>query len=289
MGRGGYDIDKREARATSEGYYTKSFKQVSASFLKSKMDPKGIKLRESRDSVEHPNSFPIIIALDVTGSMEDIPKMLVRNGLPHIMDNIIQKGVKDPQILFLAVGDHECDRAPLQVGQFESSDVLLDKWLTSVWFEGRGGGNLGESYLLAHYFAARHTSTDHFDKRHKKGILITIGDEAFLEKTHKYNLQQIMGDWIQDGFGVEIVTEASKMYEIYHIHVKETYAGSLERNLMPWQQLLQERCIVVQKHEEIPDIISNLVIRHGLDTSTITEMKKEIKTDNSTNTEQVIL
>ena len=69
------------------------------------------------------------------------------------MDKIIQSGIKDPQVLFLAIGDHECDTSPLQVGQFESSDELLEHWLTHVWLEGGGGGNRGESYALAWHFA----------------------------------------------------------------------------------------------------------------------------------------
>ena len=85
--------------------------------------------------------------------MGHVPHALVQDGLPHIMETILKKGVEDPQVLFLAIGDHTCDEAPLQVGQFESSDELLDRWLTDVYLEGHGGGNDGESYMLAWYFA----------------------------------------------------------------------------------------------------------------------------------------
>lgn len=40
--------------------------------VKPEFDPKGIPMRESRDSDDHPNSNAIIIGLDVTGSMSDI-------------------------------------------------------------------------------------------------------------------------------------------------------------------------------------------------------------------------
>lgn len=76
-----------------------------------------------RDSQEHPYSTPIIIALDVTGSMMNTPYEMIKNHLPKIMDSVMQMGVRDPQLLFMAVGDHEYDRYPIQVGQ----NVLMCK------------------------------------------------------------------------------------------------------------------------------------------------------------------
>ena len=177
MGMGSYSIDDRAIRADKLGYTSKPASAIFSHELSNAMNPNGVMLRESRDSDEHPNTVSIILALDVTGSMGSIPHFLVKEGLPHIMGNIIQRGIKDPQLLFLAVGDHECDQCPLQVGQFESSDELLDKWLTDVYLEGGGGGNAGESYLLAWYFAGFHTVLDSFKKRQQKGFLFTIGDE----------------------------------------------------------------------------------------------------------------
>lgn len=78
------------------------------------------KVREARDSEEHPNSFPIIIALDVTGSMGRIPYELITEGFPKLMKKIMDEGVQDLQVCFVGIGDHYTDRAPIQVGQFES-------------------------------------------------------------------------------------------------------------------------------------------------------------------------
>jgi len=128
MGGGSYSVGARTTRAKASGYHTDSvhtvFKQRNINVA---MSPDGVNLRESRDSEEHPNSLAIVLALDVTGSMGSIPHNLVKNGLPTMMGSLIQRGVEDTQLLFLAIGDHEYDRAPLQIGQFESSDELMDK------------------------------------------------------------------------------------------------------------------------------------------------------------------
>jgi len=198
MGYGSYSSHERSVRSDSLGYKSKSvdeiFAQNKVRRIHESMEPAKALLRECRDSVNHPNTVPIIIALDVTGSMGNIPHHMVKEGLPHMVDSMIENGVKSPSILFLAIGDHQCDNAPLQVGQFESGDLELDNWLTRTWIEGRGGANEGESYLLAWYFAAHHTSIDSFEKRGKKGFLFTIGDEPSLRNLPANVITEIMGD-----------------------------------------------------------------------------------------------
>ncbi len=131
MGYGGYSVSARAASGRTAHFCSASAQEIfSAVTVNSSMNPKNVKIRESRDSKEHPNSLAIVLALDVTGSMGSIPHHLVKEGLPNIMDSIIKSGIKDPQMLFVGIGDHECDKFPLQVSQFESSDELLDKWLT---------------------------------------------------------------------------------------------------------------------------------------------------------------
>jgi hypothetical protein len=133
-------------------------------------------MRESRDSDEHPESLPIAVIFDVTGSMGQIP-VTIQAKLPKLYGLLLAKGyVEHPQILFGAVGDAYSDRVPLQIGQFES-DNRADENLENLFLEGGGGGGNHESYELAAYFVARHTATDAWEKRGKKGYLFLIGDE----------------------------------------------------------------------------------------------------------------
>lgn len=286
MGGGSYSIDSRVKRATSLNYASaprnEIFKQRN---INNAMNPHGIKVRESRDSEEHPNSVAIILGLDVTGSMGSIPHHLIKEGLPHIMDNIIKDGEPDPQVLFLGIGDHECDESPLQVGQFESSDELLDKWLTDVWLESGGGGNYGESYLLAWYFAAQHTSIDCLEKRSKKGFLFTIGDEPVLKSIRKSSLQNLMGDGQYENYdALALLEKAKEKYNVYHVHVKEGCNGERQEVMDGWKQLLGENLIIVDKHPEVSTVIAQTVLKNK-DKTTTTQTEEDL----SVKDEEVVL
>jgi hypothetical protein len=210
--------------------------------------------------------------------MGSVPHFLVKKGLPDIIDRIMKAGVKDPQLLFLAVGDHECDSSPLQVGQFESSDELLDKWLTDVYLEGGGGGNDGESYLLAWYFAAYHTAIDCFEKRGQKGFLFTIGDEPVLPEIPAKDLKDIMGDGQYENYSShQLLAKASEKYNTFHIHVKETGAGSRQPVMDGWKQLMANNLIIAENHNDIAKVIADTILKFstfgvGLD---ITNLRKE--------------
>jgi hypothetical protein len=247
------------ASATTDQVFEQNVKQM----IHEMMDPKAIKIREARDSDLHPNSIPIITALDVTGSMRHIPHYLIKDGLPKMIGRIIQGGVPDPALLFLAIGDHECDRAPLQVGQFESGDAELDTWLTRTYLEGGGGGNAGESYLLAWYFAAYHTASDAWDKRQQKGFLFTIGDEPCLDNLPKNILDTLMEfNSSQSTLNADnLLKVAQERYNVYHLHILEGSSGS--RSLAHWKERLGQNCIVIEKQEDVARVIAEIVVHHA--------------------------
>lgn len=277
MGHGTYSMSARSVRAEELGYHTKSageiFKQKS---INNAMNPHGVTLRESRDSDDHPNSLAIMLGLDVTGSMGTVPHHLVKDGLPTIVDSIMKAGIKDPQILFMGIGDHECDQSPLQVGQFESSDELLDKWLTDIYLEGGGGGNYGESYSLAWYFSTK-TSIDCLEKRKQKGFLLTIGDEPPLKDVPKSALKKIMGPGqYDDGDLHSLLEKAREQYHVFHIHIHETGAGSKQETIDDWKQLLNDNLIVAERHQDVPSIIADTIKDHMPD---LDQKSEDAKTD----------
>jgi len=262
MGHGDYSVDRRTIRATSAGYYSKSrddvFTQSRERKIHESMNPNGVKVRESCDSAEHPNTVPIQLYLDVTGSMRDIPHHMIKEGLPTLIGTLTQNGIPDVALMFGAIGDHECDQAPLQIGQFESGDAELDMWLERTWLEGNGGGNAGESYLLAWYFAGNHVRTDAFDKRKKKGFVFTIGDEPCLTILPQAAVKEIMGA-TATGQGMymheQLLKKAQEQNHVYHIHVEHDGRAPYH-----WADLLQQNLIVVKDYTLIPKTISDIVL-----------------------------
>jgi len=264
MGNGSYSYEDRTVRATIKGYDKKSAGEIfTQRSINNAMSPFGITVRESRDSEDHPNSVAIVLALDETGSMGSVPHFLVKEGLPEMMSAIIKKGILDPQVMFMGIGDHECDKAPLQVGQFESSDELLDKWLTDLYLEGNGGGNGGESYHLAWFFAGRYSEMDCLDKRGQKGFLFTIGDEPVLDELPAGVQKGLMGPGeYKTMSAVELLEMAQKKFNVYHIHIKETSSGSRQHVIDGWKQLLADNLVIANRKTDVAKLITDIVTKN---------------------------
>jgi hypothetical protein len=245
------------------------------------MDPKNT-FRECCDSEEHPETIPVIIALDVTGSMGYVPDKFIREEMTKMMAGLYEAGLTDSQVLFMGIGDHECDSAPLQVGQFEADDQLLDKWLKDIYLEGGGGGNKGESYLLAWYYAARHTKIDSFDKRGKKGFLFTIGDEPNLKQLSVDHQRRIFGENgdYETITSENILKEASEKYNVFHLHLKETASGSRPKVQDGWKQTLQDNAVILESYSEIAGTVTAVLKQ---DCSKIVNLSSEPETQKEEN------
>ena len=104
MGYGGYSYEAHQAITTARAQLPAQqvFTQRACHPL---MDPLNIKLRQSCASANHPNPTSVIFALDVSGSMGTIPEQIARKELPTFMKALLDAGVTDPQVLFMAIQD----------------------------------------------------------------------------------------------------------------------------------------------------------------------------------------
>jgi hypothetical protein len=258
------NISSNNQQQSTNQIFTQNVKKTVAN----DMDPKGIVFRESRDSVLHPETLAIAIFLDETGSMGHIPEDIVKNRLGSLMETLIKHGLPDGQVMFCGIGDERCDQYPLQISQFESGTDELNKWLGSLYLEGNGGGNGGESYLLSWYFAARHTSIDCFEKRDQKGLLFTIGDEPNHQTLSGSKISALMGlsEPVADMSADELLAEVQKTYNVFHIHLNHGNYGNIDTVAEGWKRKLGERVIVLSDYTEIAELIaSTCAIVHGAD------------------------
>lgn len=224
------------------------------------LDPRGLVVRESRDSAAHSNALAIGVFLDVTGSMGRIPEMLIRHKLGSLMDTLIDHGIEDPQVMFSAIGDHITDRAPLQVGQFESGTEELNDCLSKIFLEGGGGGQSKESYMLAWLIAGRHTAIDCFEKRRTKGFLFTIGDEMSWDSADPHRLSGIMGSRLGEPIHArQVLQDAQEKYHVFHIHINETGYRNNPVIMEYWRDLLGERFLVLDDHTALAELIASTV------------------------------
>ena len=218
-------------------------------------------MRECCDTEEHPNTIPVILALDVTGSMGGAAVEVAKK-LNVIMTELYGK-VRDVEFLIMGIGDLSYDISPIQASQFES-DIRIAEQLDKIYFEGGGGGNACESYTAAWYFGARHCNLDCW-KRGRKGIIITLGDEPLNPYLPKNPLAAATGDKLQaDVETKDLYEEVSEKFDVYHLAVndKETsycfYAPVIEDT---FGKYLDERHLQVVTMDNLANAITNIVLK----------------------------
>jgi hypothetical protein len=248
--------------------------EIFGSGLDPGLDPRKAKLRESRDSALNPQSNAIATALDVTGSMGMIAEVMAKQGLGTFITEVLKRRpVSDPHLMFMGIGDAHCDRAPLQVTQFEA-DIRIAEQLARIWLEGGGGGNRFESYDLAWYFAATHTAIDCFEKRRQRGILFTIGDEEPSPRLLASQVKDVVGDEVPaDLDAAAVLAMVERTWDVFHIVVEEgSHCRTNRATVMRlWTTLLgQGRVIPLADHTKLAEVmVSTIEVHAGRDRAAV--------------------
>lgn len=264
MGYGSYNSsDWSKLRKSKNMDNTKSENEIfTRRSIDPRFDPKFIAKREARDSEDHPNSTPIILGLDVTGSMGYLSNQIARTSLNETMLKLYStNAIEDPSLLFAAYGDCN-DEGVLQVTQFES-DIRIAEQLMELWLENGGNGKVTPTLLW--HFAGTRTSLDADEKHGKKGFLITIGDDAEC-RNDEYSdaaFKRIFpGETVKSAKAM--LEEAQKKFEVLHIALSNsgTSIPDTFEKLVPGHVIAMDK----QDVEFLPEvIISSMQIVNGVD------------------------
>ena len=239
------------------------------------LDPKNWTVRESCDSANHPNSTPVMVVVDHTGSMGHLAVTLVKTGTGTLFNELLKRQpISDPQLAVASVGDAVANGPDdaFQMTQFES-DIEVALQTEKIHLAGGGGGNGFESYEFGFYAAARRVKSDAFIKRQKKGYLFVIGDDGPYDGGVRAQLiEAVFGDKLErDITWAELIAEVKRTWHPYFLMVAQgdTFGKHLQNE---WETILGENAIVLQDVNSMAEVIVSLIeVNEGRDVQQVAQ------------------
>jgi len=206
--------------------------------------------------------FPIVIAVDVTGSMRTLPQLIFEKLCILYNEALffIPKELHDTfEISFTAVGDAYSDGWPIQITDF-GKGFELDKNIKSLYPEGGGGGQARETYELTGYFYAEKCEMPNAIKT-PRPMFIYIGDEGFYSKVSRSQIKQYIGDPPKtDLISTEMFDDLKKKFDVYILRIEYGDAEDEKQINKMWQDALgPERVIMLRSPERVVDTILGLI------------------------------
>ncbi|MBM3153256.1 MAG: hypothetical protein FJZ96_13810 [Chloroflexi bacterium] len=145
------------------------------------------KVIDPQKRIRSTSANPLIVAIDVTGSMASWP-FEIFDRLP-LLFNTLSQYRPDLEICFAAIGDAAVDRWPLQVTTF-ASGFDLEQLLGSLFGEG-AGGDAPESYGLFAHWVNTHVE---IENAADMPFLIVFGDVHMHPSIPRAQVMKYLGD-----------------------------------------------------------------------------------------------
>lgn len=162
---------------------------------------------DPRKHIQSESKNPLIIAVDVTGSMSTWP-FEIFDRLP-LLFNTLSQYREDLEISFVAIGDGRVDRWPLQATTF-ASGFDLEQLLNSLYGEG-AGGDAPESYGLFAHWVNTHVSVPNIEET---PFLIVFGDVWMHPEILTHELQKVLNE--APGTNVDSIKAWKKVTETWN-------------------------------------------------------------------------
>jgi len=270
MSKGSYDHVAHTAASTSRAGMRRE-EVFTSRGLDPMLDLRQKPYRECLWVAPYEEARPVKIDLDETGSMSTIPHFLVTDahyGLPGMVKGLYPF-LRHPQIGICGIGDarqshHEL--APLQMGHFEGEGHKMDQWLTKIYLEGGGGGNLGESYELGFFVGARLVRADAFSHG-LKGFHFTVADEPIFDDVRAMDVLRLTGIHLPEDIATkDILRELTANWHAFMIAPDPGRFHQVENN---WRRYFGDNAIAAPRHEDIAVVICGLT---GLAEGTLNDL-----------------
>ena len=249
MGGGSYDRDVYSGRSSGGWDYASDAPDTGFNTV-SDGDPLVTNLKRE---LVCPNENPIVVAMDVTGSM-GIAAKVIYDKMPMFFGQIkIQNYLPDPAVSFAAIGDIAYDRVPIQICDFEVGEAL-DEWLERLYLEGGGGGDQEESYdMAAHFYLNK------LKMAHKKvnPFFFFIGDEGF-KSTTKSTLTNHFGATKTPTDVQDLMKQLNDAVHghAFLIHKAYNYRSADLRIIRQWTDALgQENVLILEDPKSVVDVM----------------------------------
>lgn len=261
-------VTARQTTNTPVFTHQAAVSQGRASGVHPALSPRGV-TRESRDSDAHPVALPIAVLMDTSGSMREVPAILEKS-LSRLMGIFLDDkssgkrylGDAYPAVMVGALDNYSStgpDNGTLQVGQFESG-IEIDNDLERILLTGMGGDPIHESYELALYFMARHTVTDHWEKRGRKGYLFIVGDEISFQQAVADQIRAVIGDEADSDVQLsKIMAEVLERWNTFFVLPKMTHNWDNQSVLGFWRRLLGENVLTLEDPSKLAELIAATV------------------------------
>jgi len=202
---------------------------------------------------------PIIIGIDVTGSMSSWPAEIF-DRLP-LLYQTLAKYRPDAEFSFCAIGDAYCDNYPLQVNAFSKDINELEASIKALGAEGGGGGQTSETYELFGNFMLEHCNTP----KATSPFLLIYGDEKFYDTVNPDQVKHFIGDDMQDALNSkDMWGQLMQKFNVYFLQKSYGYGESSTTKEVKhhWEKSLgSQRVLDVPNAERAVDIGMGLIAR----------------------------
>jgi len=197
---------------------------------------------------------PLVIAVDVTGSMASWP-FEIFDRLP-LLYNTLSQYRQDLEICFAAIGDAGCDRWPLQVTQF-AGGFDLEQLLGSLHGEG-GGGDAPESYGLFAHWLSTHVEVPNVEE---PPFLIIYGDITMHPTVPAEQIKHYLGDTVtSDVDAIEAWNTVGETWNTWFL-CRSLGSGGQEVHAQWGRAVGEQKILPIEDEQRAVDYAMGLIAR----------------------------